>query len=876
MLRLLRVPAAGDRATATSPVNLRPGAFPEAVTGRSGSSGAVPRPRRRPSTLRAKLLAFPLVVVIPTLAVVAYTAVRWRQHELAENQSYAVEMADHAARVYTHAVETARDMLVTAAPLVRDLPATRGALDAFVDALRYGSPYVDFGVLDENGRVVVAARPADSPATAVPSELFQRAAAAGNITGQIQPESASGSATLTLAYAVSSSASGGRQVVFTVTRLSWLAGFGGSSILPAGSVTTIFDSAGTVIAQSPNAGPWVGRSARGQGVVDAAIGRSGGTISSDSFDGVQRMFAFQPLLATPGLRELYVSIGVPRAGAAAPADVVLRRATGAVAISILFALLAVSVGTTLLVVRPVQAIVDTAQELNHGRMDARVPAVDRPAEFEQLAQAFNAMAAAVQAREEELARLERRFRALIENSVEGIALRDARGTFLYLSPATATILGYEPETLVGRSWMEFVHPEDLSERAACMQEVLASPGKVVSTSFRLRHRDGQYRWIAAQVRNLLDDPSVRAIVSNYHDISAWRDAQEALRRGRDELEARVQERTAELQKLSRIIEQTADSVFVTDRQGVIEYVNPAFEELTGYSRQEALGATPRLFASGLHDQKFYQQLWHTILAGRIFRAIVKNKAKNGRVFDEEQTITPIRDGQGLITHFVSTGRDVTNRKRMQEAMLRLNAMLEEETTRIATLLHDEAGQFLTAAHITLADVARELDRPLQVRLDEVRGQLDRVEDQLRTLSHDLHPRILQDLGLVGTLRFRAQAFARRTGLSVVVEAGDDCNCNWATQVIIYRVVQEALTNAGKHARARRVTVTLLRNNGRIQCSIRDDGAGFDVAGVFEREGEPSLGLRNMQDRVEAAGGTFLLVSSPGRGTEITAFLPLEN
>jgi PAS domain S-box-containing protein len=123
-----------------------------------------------------------------------------------------------------------------------------------------------------------------------------------------------------------------------------------------------------------------------------------------------------------------------------------------------------------------------------------------------------------------------------------------------------------------------------------------------------------------------------------------------------------------LKKLSSVVEQTADNVFITNREGVIEYVNAAFEQLTGYSRDEAIGQTPRLLKSGRHDATFYHTLWQTILAGEVFRAVITNRKKNGELYDEEKTITPLRDEQGAITHFVSTGKDITEYRRAEAAL----------------------------------------------------------------------------------------------------------------------------------------------------------------------------------------------------------------
>ena len=149
-----------------------------------------------------------------------------------------------------------------------------------------------------------------------------------------------------------------------------------------------------------------------------------------------------------------------------------------------------------------------------------------------------------------------------------------------------------------------------------------------------------------------------------------------------ELEQRVKERTAdlsveieqrkrveeELRKLSKAVEQTADSIVITDKEGSIQYVNPAFESLTGYRFSEVKGKTPRVVKSGKHDGSFYKELWQTILSGSTFRNMFINKKKNGELYYEEQTITPLVDDHGRITHFVSAGKDATERQRSEELL----------------------------------------------------------------------------------------------------------------------------------------------------------------------------------------------------------------
>lgn len=125
---------------------------------------------------------------------------------------------------------------------------------------------------------------------------------------------------------------------------------------------------------------------------------------------------------------------------------------------------------------------------------------------------------------------------------------------------------------------------------------------------------------------------------------------------------------AEMRKLSGAIEQTADSVIITDREGRIEYVNAAFERATGYTGAEAVGRRPNLLKSGAHEQSFYARLWSTILAGETFSDVFVNRKKNGELYYEEKTISPLRDDRGGITHFISTGKDISERMQAQERL----------------------------------------------------------------------------------------------------------------------------------------------------------------------------------------------------------------
>jgi PAS domain S-box-containing protein len=129
-----------------------------------------------------------------------------------------------------------------------------------------------------------------------------------------------------------------------------------------------------------------------------------------------------------------------------------------------------------------------------------------------------------------------------------------------------------------------------------------------------------------------------------------------------------------LRKLWRAVEQSADLVIITDRTGVIEYVNPAFEKLTGYTASEVLGRTPRFLKSGQQTSTLYQELCQSILSGSVYRGTMVNRKKNGDAFVVEKTITPLRDSDGEITHFISNDRDITDQRRLETQLQQAQKM----------------------------------------------------------------------------------------------------------------------------------------------------------------------------------------------------------
>jgi len=210
------------------------------------------------------------------------------------------------------------------------------------------------------------------------------------------------------------------------------------------------------------------------------------------------------------------------------------------------------------------------------------------------------------------------------------------------------------------------------------------------------------------------------------------------------------------------------------------------------------------------------------------------------------------------------------------ALRHLNETLEEEIKRIAYAVHDEAGQLLVAVHLALADVARELPERHKEQMGRVEELLNQVEKQLRRYSHELRPTVLDDLGWIPAIRFLAEGVSKRANLPIHIKVAFAGRLPSTTEVALYRVVQEALTNAVKHAKAGNIWVRAWRDEFVLCCSIRDDGAGFDVRALQATGCRKGLGLIGMQERLSAIGGTVRIESHRGRGTELLIRLPLED
>jgi signal transduction histidine kinase len=209
------------------------------------------------------------------------------------------------------------------------------------------------------------------------------------------------------------------------------------------------------------------------------------------------------------------------------------------------------------------------------------------------------------------------------------------------------------------------------------------------------------------------------------------------------------------------------------------------------------------------------------------------------------------------------------------ALRKMNELLEDEIKRIAYAVHDEAGQLLVAVHLALANLQRRSSPQLHEDFQNVSQLLRQVESQLRQYSHELRPTILDDLGLVPAAKFLAGSVSKRAGLPIRITAEFEGRLAADVEIALYRILQEGLNNAVKHARASSVSVHFLGEKNLFVCKIQDDGVGFDPS-IVQKPGRMGLGLVSMRERINAVGGAFEIESSSGRGACLIFRVPIHS
>jgi len=338
-----------------------------------------------------------------------------------------------------------------------------------------------------------------------------------------------------------------------------------------------------------------------------------------------------------------------------------------------------------------------------------------------------------------------------------------------------------------------------------------------------------------------------------------------------------------------IVENAHDAIWTLDTEGNIAFVNRSGEEISGYKVSELVGKN---FAPLVHPEDLpkVKDLFLDTLQGRFHNFELRFYAKDGKIHVLSVNSAPLYENSSVIGLF-SIGRDITERREAEEALRESEKQLrhlssqlltaqEKERSRISRELHDELGGALAVLKLRCSLIEKSLQKDETGVREECKQNvqyIDQIIENVGRLSRDLSPSILEDLGLSAALRRLIDNLVKNYNTKVASDIVDvDHLFQKDAQIMIYRIFQEALTNIGKYAQARNVSMKVKKDEDRISFFVEDDGKGFDVKHAAMEEGsERGLGLATMDERARMLGGSFDLWSEEGKGTRITLSIPIK-
>lgn len=708
--------------------------------------------------LRWRLLLLVLLACAPLVGLMLHTAAEERRRLVKDWNQRAQDLKQLATREEAQLIGQTRQFLLALAESGPVRSGNRQESQKLLDELFGSYPrYANLGVVRTNGTILASAVPIEEPANQSNFPYFRRALKGRTFSiGGFPDGQTVDQLVVNFGFPVLNSTGEIQAVVFASLDLDWVSRSESRlpAELPGGATWTEIDRTGRIILRYPSPEKWIGRPFPDKSLLETFFSQDRGVVEKTSVDGIQgyHVFAVMHSLLVPG--ETITILGsIPRQLLFADADRRLARNLTALGILAAFAFLLGWIGSDLLVLRPVRALVRSSALLAAGELGTRTGMARRGDELGQLTRTFDEMAQSLEQREERqrsadyaLKVSETRYRRLFESAQDGILILNAdTGQIDDVNPFLIDMLGYSREQFLGNKLWEIGPFKD----ARASQE-------------------------------------------------AFRDLQ---------------------------------------RNGYVRYEDLPLETSAGKSINVE-------FVSNIYQ----------VNGSKVVQCNIRDITKRKHAEDKRQEYS----------------------LKLQVLSRRLVEAQEAERRNIARELHDELGQTLTVAQLhlqaLLLSTGDEHGAHAQASLEAV----ERVLEQVRDISLNLRPSLLDDLGLVPALVWLTNRQAALAGLTIDLKADAlEQRVDAMIETECFRITQEALTNVVRHAGAKVVTVELREENGKLHLRIRDDGIGFEVGSVRQRAVDgASLGLLSMEERAALAGGGLEITSAPGKGSEVHAWFPL--
>ena len=484
----------------------------------------------------------------------------------------------------------------------------------------------------------------------------------------------------------------------------------------------------------------------------------------------------------------------------------------------------------------------------------------------------------------ELKESEEKLRFAFEYTAVGMSRMGLDGKFQWINNAFTKILGYTLEDLLNEEFSKITFPEDRHIGERELKKMIS--GEVSSANFEKRylHKNGTIVWVSLVSSLIKSDNSASFLITQITDITDKKNAE------------------SELRKLSLAIEQSPDTIIITDPDGNIEYANPKTVEITGYTFEELRGKNPRILKSGETSPDEYKILWKTIKSGKQWTGTFHNKKKDGSLYWESASIAPILDAKGKITNYLAIKEDITEQKKAQDELIASEAKLKEANATkdklfsiIAHDLRGPIGNFQPVLELlTTEEGLDEADRRvlmegllqgsktafdlLENLLSWAKSQSNRIE--LKPVYFDIKEPISHNVDLL-------KPIANQKEIKIEIKADDGLTV-FADPDSINLVIRNLLSNAIKFTHNQGTITILAHDSGpRIEVAVEDNGVGINpevMAKLFSinsshtssgtnQEKGSGLGLVLCKDFVEKNGGEIRVESVLGEGSKFIFTVP---
>ena len=489
--------------------------------------------------------------------------------------------------------------------------------------------------------------------------------------------------------------------------------------------------------------------------------------------------------------------------------------------------------------------------------------------------------------DEALRTSEQQFRAMFDMAAIGIAQADTRtGQWLRVNQKMCIITGYSTAELLRMRILEITHPEDRQKDEEAFQRVVRGEAPDYRLEKRYVRKDGTVAWVNVNMTVIRDaDGEPTRTIATIEDITERRQVEESHAR------------------LATAVEQAAETIMITDAKGTILYANPAFERTTGYTCQEALGQNSRLLKSGKHDAEFYQRMWAVLTAGQVWSGHIINKRKDGTLYEEDATISPVINPAGRIVNYVAVKRDVTHEMAL-EAQYRQAQKMDAIGQLAGGVAHDFNNILAVfMMHLGLLCQRPDLDAEMREDLKELESGVRRAASLTRQLLMFSRRSVMQakPLDLNEVVENLLKMLRRLIGEQIRLQfhAGPALPRTQADAGMLEQVVMNLTINARDampkggcltlstsviEFNAAQAALNADRRPGRFVClSVADTGTGMDEV-TLKRLFEPffttkevgkgtGLGLATVYGIAKQHQGWVEVESVLGQGSKFHVFLP---